>query len=281
MKKARLSLFSFAVTVGILWLGNARAHDDPANTITALSQHILESPDDPELYIRRGKLYRLASSWEPALHDFNRAAELIEKTQEEYPVDLNFYIGASLLGAGEPEMALKHLNKSVEQYPSGSEALVIRADAYASLGSFQIAAMDLARAIELADHPQPGMYLKLAGLHVASDDTDAALATIDAGIKKLGAAISLIQFAFEIELESGNYDAALLRIDQLPGSLRKTPNWLVRRGDTLLLADNPRAALANYQHAQQAIIEMPALRRTTIAMLELQKKIDLKVALLK
>ncbi len=48
----------------------------PAAHIAALTAEIGEHPDDPALYIERGKLRYRSNEWGPALNDFNRALQL-------------------------------------------------------------------------------------------------------------------------------------------------------------------------------------------------------------
>ena len=50
----------------------------PASRIADLTARIAEAPDDPELYIERGRLHYRLGEWGPALNDFNRVLALDE-----------------------------------------------------------------------------------------------------------------------------------------------------------------------------------------------------------
>lgn len=232
------------------------AHDDPAKTVSALTQHISEEPDNADLYVRRGDLYRANKNWPKALADFLKATELLDDSSA-----LDGAIGESLLGTGQAQEALPYLNRYLQREPRNASILEVRGKTHTALGNNAAAATDFQAAIKYTTKPQPDIYLKLAAAQTAEQKYDAALATIESGVNKLGPAISLLDAAIDIEIRQGDYDAALKRIDTLPGKLRETPKWLIRKGDIFRLDQQEAAALQSYQQAQIRFEALPEIRR--------------------
>ncbi|MCA9906126.1 MAG: tetratricopeptide repeat protein [Anaerolineae bacterium] len=69
---------------------------DPTRTLDELDAAIVGAPDDPALYIERGRLLLLVYEWDRALADFNRALELD-------PDDAEAYYQRGLLYASAPD----------------------------------------------------------------------------------------------------------------------------------------------------------------------------------
>ena len=242
--------------LAVLLMEPALGHDDPSTSVSALSQHIQEEPDNPALYVRRGEQYRLAKAWPEALQDFERAAELVDD-----PVEIDGALGESLLRTGNAEAALEHLDRFIERYPDNNEALEVRGDAYVALSEYADAATDYTKALEQTTRPKPGIYLKLTRAYAAEERYEEALQTVDDGVQKLGPAISLLQEGINLEVQREAYDAALQRINQLPGRLRDTPLWLIRKGDIFRLDGQEKAALESYELAQERYEALPSVRK--------------------
>ncbi len=261
-----LRLFLIALCLSGL---NAIAHDDPANSVEGLSQHIEEEPENADLYIRRGEQYRLIKAWPEALADYRIAAELVDD-----PVELDGVLGEALVGTGHGQEAIKHLNRFLKRYPDNSKALEVRGDARVLLSRHAAAATDYTATLQNTPRPKPDMYLKLARSYAAQQKYEPALETIDAGIAKLGSAISLMQKGIDLEVARENYDAALKRINNLPGKLRETPLWLIRTGDIFRLDGQEAAALESYELAQAGYVALPQVRRDLPSGKELRALLD-------
>ena len=246
------------------------AHQPIGLVLEQLDAEIAEHPNDADLWIQRGELYRLNREWALAEVDFRKAVDLTPDNP-----DLQFHLGRLLFEAGRPERARSALDRFVAARPDYVGGFVIRGRVLGALDERLAAAADYDRVIARLDPPEPEHYLQRARWLVAEGGVhvDAALRGIDEAIARLGPLITLITFAIDVETGRGRYDAALARFASLPAVLAGRPNWFARRGDVLRAAGRDREASAAYADALAAIEGLSAKRRTIKATVALEARL--------
>ena len=246
------------------------AHQQIGLKLEQLNVEITEHPNDANLYVQRGELYRLNREWALAEVDFRKAVDLTPDNP-----DLQFHLGRLWLEAGRPERARSALDRFVAARPDHIESLVIRGRVLGALDERLAAAADYDRVIARLDPPEPEHYLQRARWLIAEGGAhvDAALRGIDEAIARLGPLVTLIAFAIDVESGRGRYDAALARFASLPAVLAGRPNWLARRGDVLHAGGHGREASATYADALASIEGLSAKRRTVKATVALEARL--------
>ena len=246
------------------------AHQQIGLKLDQLNFEITEHPNDADLYVQRGELYRLNREWALAEVDFRRAVDLTPDNP-----DLQFHLGRLWFEAGRPEPARSALDRFIAARPDHVEGLVIRGRVLGALDQRLAAVADYDRVIARLDPPEPEHYLQRARWLIAEGDAhvDAALRGIDEAIARLGPLVTLITFAIDVENGRGRYDAALARFASLPAVLAGRPNWLAQRGDVLRAAGRDREASAAYADALASIEGLSAKRRTVKATVALELRL--------
>lgn len=270
MRGRFLWLAALGVGATLALASPGRAHQQIGLALEQLDAEIIDHPDDADLYIQRGELYRLNREWALAEVDFSKAVDLAPDNP-----DLQFHLGRLWLEAGRPERARSALDRFVAAHPDHVEGLVIRGRILGALDLRLAAAADYDRVIAILDPPEPEHYLQRARWLIAEGgaQVDAALGGIDEAIARLGPIVALITVAIDVETGRGRYDAALERFASLPMVLAGRPNWLARRGDVLRAAGRDRAASAAYADALASIEELSAKRRTVEATVALEARL--------
>lgn len=257
---------------------SVRAHADILERIAELDRQVAARPDSRSLYLRRGELHRLHGDWLAALGDYERATNLASG-QATVESDVEFYKGRTWLEANQPDLALSLLDRFLKREPGHVGALLARSRSLARLKKPLAAVEDLTRVIELVDAPSPELYLERSRLLVSKgvNRVDEGLRGVDEGIARLGPMVTLVQFAVEAEQQRGRHRSALERLRGLPDGVRTKPRWLALRGDLLAAGGQVPAAQAAFADALSSIVNLPATRRQTRAMAELEAEIRQKL----
>ena len=242
------------------------AHPEIEARVEIVTKQIEREPGNAALFIKRGQLHHTHRDWEAALRDFDRAAE----------IDPNAYVvhlrrGETLLESGRTEDAKQALDKFFEFNGDHAEANVLRARALAQLGSVNEAIADLDRAIARSTRPQPDWFLERARLSATQfEGIDEALRGLEEGMTRLGPLVTLETLAIDLELRRGRHDAALARIDKLMSRMPRKEQWLVQRAEVLADAGRVSEARDSLNAALTAINTLPASRRRTKTVLDLE-----------
>ena len=248
----------------------AVAHGDLHEQIVAISQRIQAEPSNAALVLRRAELYREHGQWAQADADYDRAGKLAP----ENPA-IRLGRGKLYLAMGQLDAARAALGRVLDEQPAHVDALATRAQVLQALGDHDAAATDYAQAIAIASSPEPDFYLGLArslsGAQPARDDE--ALASLDAGLARLGKLPTLSLAAIELQARRGEFDDALQRLDKLREGQARQEAWLERRGDILMAAQRPDEAMQAWRDAMVALEALPPRLRGTGAMLALRDRL--------
>lgn len=258
----------------LLSVSTAFAHGDFHTLITAANQDIEKDPTNPELYLRRGELYRLHQQFEFAQKDIDSAATLAPGLP-----GLDLARARLLLDTAWPLAARAHLDKFLGAIPNHTEAYTLRSRAWARLGQPLYAAEDLSRAIAVTPEGAPDLYIERARTlaEAGSDQLEAALQGLDEGMKRMGSLVTLQLTAIDMELRRKNPDGALARIDVVMERSPRKESWLARKGEILLQAGRPEEAKKSYEAALAALNTLPPVRRNVPAVRDLENRIRLEI----
>jgi tetratricopeptide (TPR) repeat protein len=240
----------------------ASAHDGLAERIAALSAQIAQSPSSPSLFVKRAELYRENRQWNEALADLDHA-ERIDPTI----ATVNLVRAHVLLERKNWQAAADAATRFISRQPDHADARIVRARAYAQLGRRQDAAADFTSA--LAVRPQPDLYIERAKAveGPGRDGLEQALRSLDEGLARLGALVTLELAAIDLELRLNRYDAALARLDGITARAQRKDTWLARRGAMLERAGRPDEARAAYRAALDSLsIQSERIQQTRASM---------------
>ena len=216
----------------------AVGHPEFEARLAEINAELVERPDDASLYLRRGRLYHDHGDWDRALADYERAA-----AQQAGLAQLPCLRAATLLDAGFPRTALVIVETVLMRDAGQTTALCLRARAMTALGRVDEAATALGVAIEGMDSPALDLRVELARtLAKGGGGLDAALASLDRAMARLGPLVSLRLEAVSLARQTGRVDLAIARLDRL---IEDTPNparhlWL----RALLLVESGQTAEA-------------------------------------
>ncbi|MBI3414335.1 MAG: tetratricopeptide repeat protein [Verrucomicrobia bacterium] len=252
------------------------AHGDTHEQIEKLTRQIVASPQDAALHVKRGELHRLHRDWNAAQADFDRAAQL----DPELPL-LDLLGGRLLLEMDQAADAKLHLDRFLATRPQHVEALVTRARVFTKLRDVVSAAKDFSAAIALSPEPKPEYFLERAqALRTDNAHFAEALRGLNEGVQQFGPLVTLETLAIELELETGNYDGALARVERLAAQSPRQESWLARRGEILLQAGRATEARAAFAQALTTVDTLSVSQRKTEAILQLEIRLRARLQVL-
>lgn len=246
------------------------AHGPLHEQIQRLTQAIQQYPDSADLYLQRGELHRHHQDWPAALRDYDAAAR-----RDPALATVALCRGKMFLDAQNPLQAKAVLDDYLAKAPADGEGLVTRARAFVQLGKYISAAEDFTRAIAHTSAPPPEYYIERAQAEVAAGRLEEAVRGIDEGMQRLGQIVTLELCAIDLEIRAQHYDEALQRLEKVAAQSPRKEKWLVRRAEILQLAGREAEARQTYQAALSEISALPAQRRNTKAVADLEKRIRL------
>ncbi len=226
------------------------AHGADEVMLRRLNARIADAPNDGALFFERAELWRAGGHRDAAFADYKTARRLSPGLAA---IDLG--LAAMWLDAGEPPASLEASERFLARAPGHPDALITRARALARLRRDREA--DLAYAAALAAmrpprDPQPELFLEHAEVLMrgAAPDAARALGVLDAGIARLGEAITFQLKAIEIETARGNPAGALARLDRVIARSPRPEIWREKRAALARRAQPPGAPpppeVANY-----------------------------------
>jgi len=237
----------------------ARGHGSFHELITAAQKSVDADPRNPDLYVRRGELYRAHGDLEAAVADYDRAVQVAPG------FDVELLKARAYLEGGRVLLARGHAERAVSRYPQSAEARIIRGRILGAVGQKAAAAADFGAAFERTDSPSPELVLEVSRAQRKVGRPEQALATLEAGMKKLGRIVTLQLDAIELEVEQKRWDAALSRVDELSARSPRKETWLQRKGEILTRAGRRDDARQAFRDALAAIEALPAHLKGTPA----------------
>lgn len=243
--------------LGLVQLATAHSGLDPE--IEEITEKLTKDPDNVDLLILRGQVYRSNGKFLESLQDLERAWLL---DRENRTVALHRALTLSALGRyQEAEAALDKLLQK-ESDPKRVFSLAERAHIRAQTGRVDLAIADYTAALQL--HPTIELYLIRGQLQESLGQFEVAAAGYQDGLAKLGDAILLKKGLIRVQLAQKHFSEALTLINEEVARSSVKTSWYVQRAELLGLMGQPDAARLAYE---QALSEANrALRKRPTAM---------------
>jgi tetratricopeptide (TPR) repeat protein len=242
-------------------------HEGLHEQIQKINLRLELEPGDAQLYLKRAELYRLHQDWKLARADLDQVVQLAPGLTEQK-------LERALLEQklGQDENALRLIDDYLQQRPQVARALDLRARLLFNLKHYEDSALAFETALGRLANPQPDHFFRWARALESCPEkgVERALASVELGLKKLGACMPLELLAVEFESKLHQPKAALQRLDRLRQGLKRQESWLIRRGDVLWDNHQVDLAKAEYQAALDAIEKLRPRTRGTRAVAKLQ-----------
>jgi tetratricopeptide (TPR) repeat protein len=209
------------------------AHPDLVLQIEALDTQIVAKPDDSELLIKRGDLYRRHENYSAAAADFTTAR--IASPENSL---LDFYEGRLKLDSGEAAEAETYFQNYLTTHPQHSKAWMLRGKTNIQLVQPEAAAGFFKQAIKTTKKPSPDLYRSqiLSMAAMGESEWNAAIEVVDEGLKHFGMEVSLLGLGVDIALASNQIPKAQQYLATLPDALLALQQWDTRLSATHCLA---------------------------------------------
>lgn len=266
------------VLAALLAGGRAGAHGNDFEMIFSLTQELAKRPGDAGLLLERAEVWRAHGELDVARQDLEAALAAQPRFQ---PARVRLAMVAR--DQGRLEEALTLLDTAALAEPGQPFIRSVRSGVYLRLGRPAAAVSDLDAILSSDVEPAPELYLDRARaqLAMAKPDTNAVVRGLDQGIDRMGPVPSLHLMALDLEEQSGQVEAALLRIERLTKESARKERWLERRGDVLMKAGRAAEAAKAWEEALAAIDALPERQRRTVATTEQRASIEAKLAVAK
>ena len=245
MTRPRLK-YTCVLVASLLLSAQLAAHPDLLIQINSLTGQIeLDGGSNPELYLKRGDLYRRHSQWENATGDFHQVRSL-----DPGHALIDWFEGRMMVEAGQCHDGKTLLSRFLAAHPGHTGAHRSRAVAWWNLGDPAASAGDYEQAIRNSERPSPSLYRSLVITQFASgaDYTPAAVLTVDAALQRFPMELSLLGLAVDLALERSDTGAATVYMSRLSARLAALNQWQFRAA--LLACMAGRVEQAEFAFAQ-------------------------------
>lgn len=253
-------------SVGLLALG----HGDTHERIEALDALLEQNPDHVATLLERADIYRRHRNFDKALSDLNRV-RLLSPTNNI----VHLLTGLTLLEQGKFKEAETALQLFIVRSPANPRGHLALAKAL----TLQKRHLDAAHAYELVIEsqsiPTPDHYLARAHAYMEAGKPylSQALAGLEEGMGSIGPLITFQRLAIEIEINQGNTDNAIDRINRIIRDADRKETWLVKKAKVLSSIGRQEEAKQQFLLAERAIKLLPQRTRTSPALQALSKTI--------
>jgi tetratricopeptide (TPR) repeat protein len=256
----------------------ALAHGSVHSQIEQLSGEIARDPRNAELHLRRGRAYLAADHAAEAAADLRRALRLDPALHGAH-----YFLGVAELARGRAKAARRAAERflrTLGQSDGGGRfrGLTLLARALAESEQHAAAADAYGQALAFAEHAQPEDYLVHAELLERAGRRAEALATVQAGLVRLGSIITLEQRALALEVAAGQLEAALSRLARLIEHTAQPAALWQQRGRLLAQLGRMDEAKQCYATGLAILARLSAHKRDAPALRELRAQLEADAA---
>lgn len=230
----------------------ASAHPEKSAQIEAITARIQKEPENAELYLHRADLHRQESQFELAMSDLATAARL----KHDWP-QLSLVRGQIQFDEGDWEKALRSVERFLSSETNHAPGLLLRARCQRQLGRHDLAVADYNLALKFFAQPNPDVYVERARIEAALGHFESAIAGLDEGIQRLGSLPGLESMAIQLERQSGQFDAAVRRIEEMEKMGAGGPAELLLKADVLEQAGRLDSARNVINQVIRAVAVLP------------------------
>lgn len=267
-KNFGVPIFRLTVVVGFLTLilgfwgatESTTAHPGFDPEIERLNESLAKEPENIELLIRRGWVYRSNGDFHESLQDLEHAWLLAPQNRA-----VLFHRALTLSAMKrlqDAEAALNHFLQD-ESDPQRILALAERAHILAETGRITLAIADLTSAIQL--YPTVQLYLERGRLQESIGNLEEAEQGYTDGLKLLGDNTFLLKDALiRVKNAQGQYNQSLNLVQaEASRSAVKTP-WRLKEAEIYIAMGNTGASRLAYERALSEVNRILTKRRTAI-----------------
>ncbi len=248
----------------VLSAGPALGHGGFHERLAQLAVALEKSPNDPALHFELADVNGQHGDWQMALLNLDRVEEL---APGKFPTSL--LRGQAWLTGGQPGKAKTALDALLVGQPEHARGRLLRARAAQRLGDAAGSLADYREALRRTPAPDPDLLQETAGALAAGGFPEEAVRVLAAGMEKLGPIPSLVLRAMEVEIATGNFDAALARVEALRKSAPRPEPWMARRASVLAQAGRIEESRVAWQALVTHLEALPNLERGSHAMSKL------------
>jgi predicted Zn-dependent protease len=217
-----------------------------------------KTPDDAALHFRLAKAHQEHGECALALRALERVDEL---APGKFPTA--FVRGLALIDGRLWEVARGVLDGVLKAEPEHAGALAARARVLIELKETQQAIEDHRKAAVLTKDASGEFFTSWAETLRKHGQLAEAVRTVREGISRAANDPALLSLAVDLETESGEFDAALPRLDVLQKLWPRPEPWMVRRAELLSAAGRPEQARKAWEDLRAHILSLPNLERAT------------------
>lgn len=245
---------------GFVQLATAHSGLDPE--IQEITEKLIKDPDNVDLLVLRGQVYRSNGKYIESLLDLERAWLL---NRENRTVVLQRALTLSALGRDKEAQSALNYFLQEESDPKRVFALAERASIHARNGQAELAITDFTSAIQL--QPTIELYLVRGKLQESLGKLEDAAEGYQDGLAKLRDAILLKKGLIRVRMIQKQYSEALALVDkEIAGSSVKT-SWHLKRAEILdNMGRSDEASLA-YEQALAEANRVLGKRQTAMQLL--------------
>jgi tetratricopeptide (TPR) repeat protein len=240
----------------------AKAHSGPDPEVQEITEELNKDPDNVELLVRRGQLYRSNGKFIESLLDLEQALLL---NRENRTVVLQRALTLSAMGRDKEALSALNFFLQDESDPKLVFALAERASILARSGQAELAIADFTSALQL--QPTIELYLIRGKLQESLGKLEDAAEGYQDGLAKLGNAILLKKCLIRVRMAQKQYNAALALVEkETAGSSVKT-SWHLTRAEILENMGRSDAANLAYEQALAEANRVLGKRQTALQLL--------------
>lgn len=257
MKRSIISALAAWAWLAVL-AGTAYSHGSYHDLLAALDREMAERPADSALLQRRAELHLDHDDWKAAMVDLERAERL-----GAAPAALDLLRGRALLLGGFPEHAEAALATHLAAHDQDSAASALHARALLALGRPAAALEDYRKAFRLTTEPAEDLILEASAAFAAHGALHEAVAVLRQAAARPDCSPALLAQSLEYEVQAGNFDAALVRLEALQKTLPRPEAGMARRARILAQAGRAAEAQAAWAGLRTHLEALPSLERGT------------------
>ncbi len=224
--------------------------------LESLDREIEQTPANAALCFTRSYLLFLDQKFTDARADCDEADRLAPGQ-----FATNRVRGQILTAEGRLDEAKALLDRFLQSHPADGLAFAARARLLLKMDHYESALADFRLASLRTPKPDSNLYLEVAAAMAAHGNPQEAVQVLAAGLVKFPGLPAMMLQALELEISTGNYDAALVRIGELEKFAPMPEPWMVRRAAVLAPAGRGNEAREAWMALRDRIAALPNLQR--------------------
>ena len=258
----------------LCWCGvasTALGHGDLHEKIERLDALLKQNPDHVASLLERADIHRRHRNFDEALEDLKRVHLLSPTNNTVY-----YMTGLTRLEQGEFNEAETALQIFISRSPSSPRGHIALAKVFTQQQRHLDAAQEYELAIKHQSTPTPDHYLARAHAYMDAGKPylSKALQGLEDGMLVMGPLLTFQRLAIEIEIDQGNHENAIDRVNMILKDVDRKETWLVQKAKVLSSIGRSEEAKQQFLLAERAIKLLPQRTRTSPAIRALRKTIQ-------